>query len=97
MSKSKISPSCFYTTVTSLGNYAGAIRAPKIEIIYEMSHSMTSINKFQTLLRQDTDGRWIHVMETVSYLTNLILVYDEIQSSPELFTAATDREKIYGI
>ena len=58
---------------------------------------MTSINKFQTLLRQDTDGRWIHVMETVSYLTNLILVYDEIQSSPELFTAATDREKIYGI
>ena len=85
MSKSKISPSCFYTTVTSLGNYAGAIRAPKIEIIYEMSHSMTSINKFQTLLRQDTDGRWIHVMETVSYLTNLILVYDEIQSSPKLF------------
>ena len=50
-----------------------------------MSHSMTSINQFKTPLRQDTDGRWIHVMETISYLTNLILVYDEIQSLPELF------------
>ena len=51
-----------------------------------MSHSMTSINQFQTPLWKDTDGHWIHVMEMVSYLTNLILVYDEIQSSPEIFS-----------
>ena len=24
---------------------------------------MTSIHQFQTLMRQDTDGRWIHVMK----------------------------------
>ena len=50
-----------------------------------MSHSKNSIYQFQTLLRQDMDGRWIHVMETVSYLTNIILVYDEIKSSLKLF------------
>ena len=77
--------------MTSLGNYAGAIRAPKIEIIYEMIHSMTSMNQFQTLLWQDTDGSWIHVMETGSYLTNLILVYDEIQISLELFLLTAGR------
>ena len=50
-----------------------------------MNHSKTSIYQFQTLLWQDTDRHWIHVMETVSYLTNRILVYDEIQSLLELF------------
>ena len=36
-----------------------------------MSHLKTSIYQFQTLMRQDTDGRWIHVMAMVSYLTNI--------------------------
>ena len=54
---------------------------------------MTSIHQFQALLRRDTDGRWIHVMETVYYLTNLILMYDEIQSSPE-FSSFDSRSEV---
>lgn len=45
-------------------------------------------------LQQGYDGRWTHVMATVSHLTNLVIAYEQIQYSPGLMIHAIKHEII---
>jgi RNA-directed DNA polymerase len=49
------------------------------------------------MMQVNSDGKYIHVIDQVANLANLIVAYEEVKAHPGFMTPAIDPKTVYGI
>nr|KUM49571.1 hypothetical protein ABT39_MTgene2796 [Picea glauca] len=53
--------------------------------------------RYQPMMQVNSDGKYIHVIDQVANLANLIVAYEEVKAHPGFMTPAIDPKTVYGI